>query len=87
MWFGRRPVRRVAVALSLLGAFVVPAVARAPGAATSASLQPAQPLLGNPSAEAAAPASSVPVGFQDSVAFSGLTTRPPSGSLPTGESS
>jgi glucose/arabinose dehydrogenase len=67
-------MRRVAVALTLLGAFVLLAVTRAPGAATSGSLQPAQPVLGNPSAAAAyAPASSVPAGFQDSVAFSGLT--------------
>ncbi|HSS80940.1 MAG TPA: PQQ-dependent sugar dehydrogenase [Gaiellaceae bacterium] len=64
----------MAVALTLLGAFVLLAGARVPGAATSGSLPPARPLLGNPSAAAAsAPASSVPVGFQDSVAFSGLT--------------
>ena len=67
-------MRRVAIALSLLGAFVLLAVAHAPGASTSASPQRAQPLLGNPSAAAApAPGSSVPLGFQDSVAFSGLT--------------
>ena len=67
-------MRRVAIAPSLLGAFVLLAVAHAPGAATSASPQRAQPLLGNPSAAAApAPGPSVPLGFQDSVAFSGLT--------------
>jgi glucose/arabinose dehydrogenase len=62
-------VRRVVIALSLLGAFVLFAVAQAPGA----SPPTARPLLGNPSAAASSPASSVPVGFQDSVAFSGLS--------------
>ncbi|HET7759031.1 MAG TPA: PQQ-dependent sugar dehydrogenase [Gaiellaceae bacterium] len=60
-------------AVVLVGAVVVLALAGAPGRASSSSAPLPRPFLGNP-APAAAPAAPVlPAGFQDTVAFSGLT--------------
>ncbi len=61
-WFG----------VVLVGAVVVLALAGAPGRASSSSVPPPRPFLGNPE-QAAVATPTLPPGFSDTVAFSGLT--------------
>src|SRR5690349_5568561 len=62
-WFG----------VVLVGAVVVLALAGAPGRASSSSVPPPRPFLGKPAPATAAAAPTLPTGFSDTVAFSGLT--------------
>ena len=70
--FKRGGTRRALIACSLLCAVVL-GVSGAPGSATSTTAPSTRAILGDAVAGAPAPATSVPLGFEDSVAFSGLT--------------
>ena len=72
MWFRRRGTCRALVAFSLVCAVVL-GLSGTRGGATSSTPPSVRPMLSVVAAAAPPPSASVPLGFQDSVAFSGLT--------------